>query len=95
MSLVVDRDVNALLIAYRRHGDTDARDQLLVDLMPLVRALASRYAGRGEPLEDLVQVGALGLIKAEPVNGASGQAPGPVPAPPGPRAAPALAPRGR
>ena len=64
MSLVVDRDVNALLIAYRRHGDTDARDQLLVDLMPLVRALASRYAGRGEPLEDLVQVGALGLIKA-------------------------------
>ena len=44
MSLVVDRDVNALLIAYRRHGDTDARDQLLVDLMPLVRALASAHA---------------------------------------------------
>ena len=32
--------------------------------MPLVRALASRYAGRGEPLEDLVQVGSIGLIKA-------------------------------
>jgi RNA polymerase sigma-B factor len=32
--------------------------------MPLVRALASRYAGRGEPLEDLVQVGSVGLIKA-------------------------------
>jgi RNA polymerase sigma-B factor len=64
MSLVMDRNVNALLIAYHREGDVRARDQLLVDLMPLVRALASRYAGRGEPLEDLVQVGALGLIKA-------------------------------
>jgi RNA polymerase sigma-B factor len=64
MSRVMDRDVNALLIAYHRDGDIGARDQLLVDLMPLVRALASRYAGRGEPPEDLVQVGALGLIKA-------------------------------
>ena len=60
----VDRDVSALLVAYHRGGDADAREKLLVDLMPLVRALASRYAGRGEPLEDLVQVGALGLIKA-------------------------------
>src|SRR5262249_53068187 len=60
----VDPDVSALLVAYHRNGDQDARERLLVDLMPLVRALASRYAGRGEPLEDLVQVGALGLIKA-------------------------------
>jgi RNA polymerase sigma-B factor len=64
MTRVMNRDVNALLIAYHRDDDIGARDQLLVDLMPLVRALASRYAGRGEPLEDLVQVGALGLIKA-------------------------------
>ncbi len=64
MSLVMDRTVDALLIAYRRGGDQEAREQVLVALMPLVRALASRYAGRGEPLEDLVQVGALGLIKA-------------------------------
>lgn len=56
--------VDALLRAYHRDGDGDARDRALVELMPLVRALASRYAGRGEPLEDLVQVGALGLIKA-------------------------------
>ena len=32
--------------------------------MPLVRSLANRYAGRGEPTEDLVQVGAIGLVKA-------------------------------
>ena len=32
--------------------------------MPLVRSLASRYAGRGEPFEDLVQVGSIGLLLA-------------------------------
>jgi RNA polymerase sigma-B factor len=64
MSSVMNRNVDALLIAYHREGDEDAREQVLVELMPLVRALASRYSGRGEPLEDLVQVGALGLIKA-------------------------------
>jgi RNA polymerase sigma-B factor len=60
----MDRTVDALLNAYHREGDESAREAVLVELMPLVRALASRYAGRGEPLEDLVQVGALGLIKA-------------------------------
>ena len=53
-----------LLIAYHRDGDEQAREQVLVELMPLVRALAARYAGRGEALEDLVQVGSIGLIKA-------------------------------
>ena len=60
----MDRHVDALLIEYHRTGDERAREQALVELMPLVRALASRYAGRGEPLEDLVQVGSIGLIKA-------------------------------
>ena len=64
MTAVMDRNVDALLIAYHRTGDEAAREQALVELMPLVRALASRYSGRGEPLEDLVQVGSVGLIKA-------------------------------
>ncbi len=64
MTDLMERQVDTLLRSYHRDGDREARDQALVELMPLVRALASRYAGRGEPLEDLVQVGALGLIKA-------------------------------
>jgi RNA polymerase sigma-B factor len=32
--------------------------------LPLVRSIARRYTGSGEPLEDLVQVGTVGLIKA-------------------------------
>ncbi|WP_210491808.1 SigB/SigF/SigG family RNA polymerase sigma factor [Patulibacter sp. SYSU D01012] len=54
----------ALLRRYHRHGDRAARDQMVVRAMPLVRSLARRYAERGEALEDLVQVGALGLVKA-------------------------------
>jgi RNA polymerase sigma-B factor len=64
MSQVMDRKADELLITYHREGDAVAREQALVELMPLVRALAARYAGRGEPLEDLVQVGSVGLIKA-------------------------------
>ena len=60
----MDSNVEALLVAYHRDGDEAARDRALVELMPLVRALALRYAGRGEPVEDLVQVGSIGLIKA-------------------------------
>jgi RNA polymerase sigma-B factor len=64
MTRVMNRSVESLIVAYRRDGDINAREQVLVELLPVVRALASRYAGRGEPLDDLVQVGAVGLIKA-------------------------------
>jgi RNA polymerase sigma-B factor len=40
------------------------RDELVEMHLPLVEYLARRFAGRGEPLDDLVQVGTLGLIKA-------------------------------
>ena len=57
-------DQRALLVAYLENGDVRARDRLVEEMMPLVRSLANRYAGRGEPTEDLVQVGAIGLVKA-------------------------------
>ena len=53
-----------LLRRYHTDGDVEARAALVERHLPLVRALARRYAGRGEQLEDLVQVGAIGLIKA-------------------------------
>ena len=52
-----------LLEAYRA-GDESAREQIVDQFMPLVRKIASRYAGRGEPMEDLVQVGSIGLVLA-------------------------------
>ncbi len=40
------------------------RDRLVTEYLPLARQLAHRYAGRGQPLDDLVQVASLGLVKA-------------------------------
>jgi len=53
-----------LLQAVRDTRDTASRNRLIEENLPLVRALARRYAGRGEQYEDLVQVGTIGLIKA-------------------------------
>ncbi len=61
-----EREVIALMTAaspddpsYRR-----ARDELVTMHLPLVQFLARRFRDRGEPLDDLVQVGTIGLIKA-------------------------------
>ena len=44
--------------------NTAIRDELVKMHLPLVEYLARRFRNRGEPLEDLVQVARLGLIKA-------------------------------
>ena len=53
-----------LLKLYHEQGDATAREELVNRHLPLVKSLARRYAGRGEALEDIEQVGAIGLIKA-------------------------------
>jgi RNA polymerase sigma-B factor len=65
-SLVLRRRAVArdLLRRYHRHGDLGARDRLIGQYLPLVKRLARQHSGRGEQLEDLVQVGSIGLIKA-------------------------------
>ena len=64
MNIATERERKRLLTAYKQEGDADARDRLVEDLLPLVRSIALRYVGRGEPLEDLIQVGSIGLINA-------------------------------
>jgi RNA polymerase sigma-B factor len=53
-----------LLELYHYRGDMRARDELCRRFMPLARQLARRYQRGQEPLEDLVQVASLGLVKA-------------------------------
>jgi RNA polymerase sigma-B factor len=53
-----------LLVRYHEHGDLAAREELCERFLPLARDLALRYTYTDEPLEDLVQVASLGLIKA-------------------------------
>jgi len=57
-------DDRILLRKYHEEADLGAREQLIERYMSLVRSLARRYAYRGEQLDDLVQIGAIGLIKA-------------------------------
>jgi RNA polymerase sigma-B factor len=57
-------DDKILLRRYHEDGDLQAREKLIEQYMSLVRSLARRYSYRGEQLEDLVQIGAIGLIKA-------------------------------
>jgi RNA polymerase sigma-B factor len=50
--------------AYAETRDNSLRDQLVGAHLGLAEYLARRFANRGEPLDDLVQVASLGLIKA-------------------------------
>ena len=45
-------------------GDKTARDQLVMDNMGLVWSIVRRFKGRGYELEDLFQIGSIGLLKA-------------------------------
>jgi RNA polymerase sigma-B factor len=49
---------------YARSRDPALREQLVARYLPLARHIAYRYAGGREPLEDLVQVANIGLLKA-------------------------------
>src|SRR4051794_22385985 len=49
---------------YSQSRDPGLRDQLVTAHMGLAEYLARRFTNRGEPLDDLVQVAALGLLKA-------------------------------
>jgi RNA polymerase sigma-B factor len=49
---------------YRERDDSDARRELVDRFLPFARDLARRYSHTDEPLENLVQVASLGLLKA-------------------------------
>jgi RNA polymerase sigma-B factor len=58
-----DRD-ELLLVAFARRPDPQLRAALVERYLPLARSIARRYARGKEPLDDLVQVASVGLLKA-------------------------------
>ena len=52
------------LIAASQSGDTAAREKLISGNLRLVLSVIQKFAGRGESMDDLFQVGCIGLIKA-------------------------------
>ena len=60
-----DKDrTRALFDSYKNDGSLEARDELIVSHLNLVRYLAAKFKNRGEQFDDLMQVGTIGLIKA-------------------------------
>ncbi len=59
-----EAETRRLLARYHDAGDTAARAEVIERFVPLARSLAARYTRSREPLEDLVQVACVGLVKA-------------------------------
>jgi RNA polymerase sigma-B factor len=53
-----------LFARYQQTGDRQAHEALVEQFLPLARQIARRYQRGGEPLDDLVQVASVGLLKA-------------------------------
>ncbi len=68
-------DSGELFARWQQDEDQGAREALVERFMPLARSLARRYDRSSEPYEDLLQVAALGLLKAmdrfDPARGPS------------------------
>jgi RNA polymerase sigma-B factor len=71
----IDQPDGALFAELRSSGDPNARSALVERHLPLARRLAARYRSTPQPLEDLIQVASLGLLKAvdafDPTRGVS------------------------
>src|SRR4051812_11229197 len=67
-------EADAWLAQFVETRDEALRERLILHHAPLARYLATRFVNRGVPLEDLVQVGTIGLIGAldryDPQHGA-------------------------
>lgn len=52
------------LIRRAQLGDKEAKDQVIMGNLRLVLSVVQRFVNRGEPMDDLFQVGVIGLLKA-------------------------------
>lgn len=61
---VLSADECRSLLIKSKNGDTKAREALIEGNLRLVLSVIQRFTGRGENMDDLFQVGCIGLIKA-------------------------------
>lgn len=61
---VLSEDEKTELLIKAKKGSQTARDELIIGNLRLVLSVIQRFSGRGENLDDLFQVGCIGLIKA-------------------------------
>ncbi len=61
---VLKNDETTALLKRTKNGDMDAREQLIAGNLRLVLSVIQKFTNRGENVDDLFQVGCIGLIKA-------------------------------
>ena len=61
---VLKNDEMEALLRRTKQGDMEAREQLIAGNLRLVLSVIQKFIGRGENVDDLFQVGCIGLIKA-------------------------------
>lgn len=64
MERTADYSENILLLRQYKEGDKEALEKLTQNNLKLVRSIALRFTGRGYELEDLIETGIIGLLKA-------------------------------
>lgn len=63
LPVLSNKEKNELLIKIK-NGDNDAREEFINGNLRLVLSVIQRFGGRGESVDDLFQVGCVGLIKS-------------------------------
>lgn len=63
LPVLSDAKKNELLVRIK-NGDKQAKDEFIKGNLRLVLSIVQRFAGRGESMDDLFQVGCIGLIKS-------------------------------
>ena len=61
---ILSNDEKNELLRRIKAGDKKAKDQFVEGNLRLVLSIVQRFAGRGECMDDLFQVGCIGLIKS-------------------------------
>ena len=63
LPLLKNQEKEALFVRIRQ-GDTEARDEFIKGNLRLVLSVIKRFSGSNENIDDLFQIGVVGLIKA-------------------------------
>lgn len=58
------KEKNKEMLKRAASGDKKAEEEIIRDNMGLVKSIAVRFTGRGQDLEDLIQIGSVGMLKA-------------------------------
>ena len=61
---MLDYNETVDLIVAAQGGDDKAKEKLIVHNMPLIKSIAARYRNKMIEYDDLLQLGAMGLVKA-------------------------------